>query len=103
MIQRRGDFGDPRINFTTTWNEYKSGFGDLYAEFWFGNDFIHRITNEGPVVLRVELSDFDNVVVVAEYSTFRFGLPIAEAFHFQFGVIWAIVVAQGVGQLLNMV
>ena len=81
----------------------KSGFGDLYAEFWFGNDFIHRITNEGPVVLRVELSDFDNVVVVAEYSTFRFGLPIAEAFHFQFGVIWAIVVAQGVGQLLNMV
>ena len=71
MIQRRGDFGEPRINFTTSWSDYKTGFGDLYAEFWFGNDFIHRITNEGPVVLRVELSDFDNVVVVAEYSTFR--------------------------------
>jgi hypothetical protein len=36
-----------------------------------GNDFIHRLTNEAQVVLRVELTDFDNVMVVAEYSTFR--------------------------------
>ena len=72
MIQRRGDFGEPRTNFTTTWTDYKSGFGDLYGEFWFGNDFIHKITNQAdPVVLRVELADFDNVTVIAEYSTFR--------------------------------
>ncbi len=71
MIQRRGDYGEPHTNFTMTWNDYKVGFGDLYGEFWFGNDFIHKISNQAPVVLRVELADFDNVTVVAEYSTFR--------------------------------
>ena len=29
MIQRRGDFGEPRENFTRSWEEYKMGFGDL--------------------------------------------------------------------------
>jgi hypothetical protein len=49
VIQRRGDFGEPRTNFTAAWSDYKNGFGDLYGEFWFGNDFIHRISNEAQV------------------------------------------------------
>ena len=74
MIQRRGDFGEPRTNFTTSWKDYKNGFGDLYGEFWMGNDFIHRITTEvAQVVLRVELTDFENVLAVSEYYTFRLG------------------------------
>ena len=37
-----------------------------------GNEFIHRLTTEGdPVVLRVELEDFDGVMAFAEYETFR--------------------------------
>ena len=42
VIQRRGDFGLPRENFSVGWKEYKLGFGQLDREFWFGNDFIHR-------------------------------------------------------------
>ena len=71
VIQRRGEYGEPRTNFTTTWTDYKNGFGDLYGEFWFGNDYIHQMTNQAPVVLRIELVDFDNVTAIAEYSTFR--------------------------------
>ena len=38
----------------------------------FGNEFIHRLTtDEEPVVLRVELEDFDGVTAHAEYETFR--------------------------------
>ena len=42
VIQRRGDFGEPRENFSVSWRDYKLGFGSLDRQFWFGNDFIHR-------------------------------------------------------------
>ena len=42
VIQRRGDYGLPRENFSVNWRDYKLGFGQLDREFWFGNDFIHR-------------------------------------------------------------
>lgn len=28
--------------------DYKHGFGELSAEFWFGNDYIHRLTSSEP-------------------------------------------------------
>ncbi len=51
--------------------DYKHGFGDLYKEFWFGNDFIHKLTNKSAMVLRIELEDFDGFKAFAEYSTFK--------------------------------
>lgn len=71
MILNRGDFGEPRTNFTRTWLDYKHGFGSLNGEFWFGNDFIHRLTYEATVTLRIELEDFENNFAFAEYSHFR--------------------------------
>ncbi len=72
MIQRRGgDYEQNRINFTRSWMDYKHGFGDLYKEFWFGNDFIHKLTNKSAMVLRIELEDFDGFKAFAEYSTFK--------------------------------
>ena len=71
VIQRRGEFGEPRENFTRSWEEYKMGFGDLEQEFWWGNDKISRLTKERPMVLKVVLEAHDGQVASAEYETFR--------------------------------
>ena len=72
VIQQRGAFDEIHENFTKTWREYKHGFGNLYGEFWYGNDYIHQLTNEIPTVIRIELSDFDGNHAFAEYSKFRY-------------------------------
>ena len=40
MIQRRGDYGWPRVDFHRNWNDYKHGFGIHNKEFWLGNEQI---------------------------------------------------------------
>lgn len=67
IIQRRGDNPNNQ-NFSLSWKEYKDGFGYLDKDFWFGNDFIHKITNDKDMILRIELEDFDGNTVWAEYS-----------------------------------
>ena len=71
VIQRRGDYGEPRENFTREWKDYKNGFGDLNGEFWFGNDYISQLTLHTQVKLRVELEAHDGRSAWAEYDTFR--------------------------------
>ena len=71
MIQRRGDFGKSKTNFTRSWEDYKYGFGDLTGEFWFGNDYISELSANKSVMLRVELEAHDGRRAYAEYSTFR--------------------------------
>ena len=71
VIQRRGDYGDPKENFTRDWADYKHGFGDLNGEFWFGNDYISSLTLQTTVMLRVELEAHDGRKAWAEYDTFR--------------------------------
>ena len=69
VIQRRGDY-QPTQNFNRPWNEYKTGFGNLRTDFWFGNDFIHRISADKDLILRVNLEDFDGNTAWAEYYPF---------------------------------
>ncbi|XP_023349359.1 angiopoietin-2 isoform X2 [Eurytemora carolleeae] len=71
VIQHRGDYGEPKQNFTTNWETYKHGFGDLQGEFWFGNDYISRLSGERGFNLRVELESWDGRKAYAEYTTFR--------------------------------
>ena len=68
VFQRRQDGS---VDFYRGWNDYKSGFGNLTAEFWLGNDKIHRLTAVRPVTLRVELEDWNGVRVYANYSKFN--------------------------------
>ncbi|XP_055543901.1 angiopoietin-2-like [Wyeomyia smithii] len=70
VIQRR-QLNDLQENFNQSWNVYKNGFGDLNKEFWFGNNFIHMLTYDDNVELRIELEDFDENNAYAEYKTFR--------------------------------
>ena len=71
VIQRRGDYGEPRENFNRDWADYKRGFGNLSQEFWLGNDNIHQLTKSGDKKLRVELEAWDGRTAWAEYDTFR--------------------------------
>lgn len=70
VVQKRG-INPTEQNFSLSWEEYKHGFGSLNKDFWFGNDFIHQLTHENDMVLRVELEDFDGNMVWAEYSMFK--------------------------------
>lgn len=40
IIQRRGDFGNPKDYFYRDWDAYKKGFGDILKDFWIGNIFV---------------------------------------------------------------
>ena len=70
MFQRR-QAGS--VDFYRGWNDYKSGFGQLTAEFWLGNDKIHRLMATKPSTLRVELEDWNGVRVYAKYDKFIIG------------------------------
>ena len=70
VFQRRQDGSE---DFYRGWNDYKSGFGQLTAEFWLGNDKIHRLTAARPSTLRVELEDWNGVKVYAKYDKFNIG------------------------------
>ena len=72
VIQRRGDYGEPRENFDRNWADYKHGFGDHNKEFWLGNDRIHQLTKAGDMMLRVELEAHDGRTAWAEYDTFKY-------------------------------
>ena len=70
VFQRRQDGS---VDFYREWNDYKTGFGQLTAEFWLGNDKIHRLTASRPSSLRVELEDWSGVRVYAKYGRFSIG------------------------------
>ena len=46
VFQRR--YQPLTTDFNLDWNAYKQGFGDVYKEFWLGNDLIHEITSSRP-------------------------------------------------------
>ena len=68
VFQRRQDGS---VDFYRGWNDYKAGFGQLTAEFWLGNDKIHRLTASIPSSLRVELEDWNGAKAYAKYGTFN--------------------------------
>ena len=59
------------VDFFLNWTSYKVGFGNLTGEFWLGLGKIHRLTSLKRMVLRVDLGDFHNMSVYAEYDKFR--------------------------------
>ncbi|ELT95041.1 hypothetical protein CAPTEDRAFT_126807, partial [Capitella teleta] len=68
VFQRRIDGS---LDFYRGWQSYVQGFGDMQKEFWLGNDIVHALTASGYTVLRVDMSDFDDVSAYAEYNTFN--------------------------------
>uniref|UniRef100_A0A1A9V0D7 Fibrinogen C-terminal domain-containing protein n=1 Tax=Glossina austeni TaxID=7395 RepID=A0A1A9V0D7_GLOAU len=70
LIQHRGPY-EKQENFNRSWSDYRNGFGSLTRDFWFGNEFIHRLVYENDYELRIELEDFNGTQTWAEYGVFR--------------------------------
>ncbi|VDI33121.1 Hypothetical predicted protein [Mytilus galloprovincialis] len=62
-----------KTDFYRGWKEYENGFGDLNAEYWLGNDKIHRLTSSGQSLLRIDLGDFKGNTAYAKYKYFSIG------------------------------
>lgn len=74
VIQRRGQQYQTREpeNFNRSWNDYKNGFGDLSGgEFWYGNDFIHRLSYDDDMELKIVLENWTDQRIEFDYDTFR--------------------------------
>lgn len=78
VIQQRVPYHDQE-NFNRSWVDYRNGFGQLHRDFWFGNEFIHRLVYHEDYELRVELEDFNGTKAWAEYGIFRID---AESFNY---------------------
>ncbi|KAI0227535.1 Ryncolin-4 [Lamellibrachia satsuma] len=68
VFQRRTDGS---VSFVRDWDAYKAGFGNVSAEFWFGNDHLYDVTYGKHYTLRVDLEDFENEKRYALYSQFE--------------------------------
>ncbi|KAF3708299.1 Angiopoietin-2 [Channa argus] len=67
VIQKRFD---GRVDFHRTWQEYKMGFGEPTEEFWLGNEFVFRLTNQQSYKLRIQLSDWEGNSGFSQYDEF---------------------------------
>ncbi|XP_037084569.1 microfibril-associated glycoprotein 4-like [Pollicipes pollicipes] len=74
VFQRRADI-TPRQNFYLNWQSYRTGFGKLDGEFWWGNEHLFRLTSQGGrrYQLRINLEDFKGGKRYALYWTFKIG------------------------------
>ncbi|XP_073831214.1 uncharacterized protein [Musca autumnalis] len=70
VIQQRLPL-EQQENFNRSWTDYRNGFGSLQRDFWFGNEFIHRLVYNEDYEMRIELEDFNGTKVYAQYGIFR--------------------------------
>ena len=71
VFQRRADIL-PREDFYRNWTDYREGFGELTAEFWWGLEKLWLVTAplDRHYELRVDLEDFDGERRHAVYQYF---------------------------------
>ncbi|NWT22632.1 ANGL1 protein, partial [Cardinalis cardinalis] len=81
VIQKRTDGS---VNFFRNWDSYKKGFGNIDGEYWLGLENIYMLTNQDNYRLLIELEDWSNKKVYAEYSSFRLE-PESEFYRLRLG------------------
>lgn len=73
VFQKRFDGSE---NFYRSWEDYKSGFGRAYSEYWLGLENIYQLTLRRSYRLRIDLTDFDDDSRFVIYNTFSLS-PLA--------------------------
>ena len=68
IIQRRQD---GTLSFNRGWLEYKFGFGNLYGEFWLGNEMFHYMSTQKNYLLRIDMWDWEGHRAYVEYKHFK--------------------------------
>ncbi|XP_025776990.1 angiopoietin-related protein 1 [Lynx rufus] len=81
VIQKRTDGS---VNFFRNWENYKKGFGNIDGEYWLGLENIYMLSNQDNYKLLIELEDWSDKKVYAEYSSFRLE-PESEFFRLRLG------------------
>ena len=72
MILVQQHFNGTLSFFDRTWDEFKTGFGNIYDNYWIGNERLYQLTKDGRYKLRVVLqAKNNNVWYWADYDTFR--------------------------------
>ncbi|XP_007188289.1 angiopoietin-related protein 1 isoform X2 [Balaenoptera acutorostrata] len=81
VIQKRTDGS---VNFFRNWENYKKGFGNIDGEYWLGLQNIYMLSNQDNYKLLIELEDWSDKKVYAEYSSFRLE-PESEFYRLRLG------------------
>ncbi|KAG5285432.1 hypothetical protein AALO_G00003300 [Alosa alosa] len=81
VIQRRKDGS---VNFFRNWDSYKKGFGNIDSEYWLGLEHIYNLGKQGDYRLLVEMEDWTEKKVYAEYSSFHLE-PESESYRLRLG------------------
>ena len=69
----------------TFWSSFvQKGFGNIDGEYWLGLENIYMLTNQDNYRLLIELEDWSNKKVYAEYSSFRLE-PESEFYRLRLG------------------
>ena len=61
------------VNFNRYWADYEKGFGDLNAEFWYGLEEIHYLTQRGQWEMRVDYQFNNKTWSYLHYNQFSIG------------------------------
>ncbi|XP_062585418.1 angiopoietin-related protein 7-like [Saccostrea cucullata] len=69
VIQHRNR-DNPLVNFNTTWDEYKRGFGDIKGNYWLGNNAIHKLTTTYNNSLYIRMESTGKKSYEMQYSSF---------------------------------
>ncbi|KAH3779248.1 fibroleukin-like [Dreissena polymorpha] len=67
VIQRR-KYGT--VDFYRSWEEYKTGFGNVSGDFWLGNEFLHHLTKYKSRQLLIDMETFEGKKAYAMYDEF---------------------------------
>ena len=60
----------PVMSCEREWDDFKTGFGDVYGQFWLGNDFLHEITTSKRHYVLVYGQHSDGTEVISKYGSF---------------------------------